>query len=158
MGLCAFTICGCYHFLYWLQCHAHAKQSFLWPKMLHWTSHRAAHFTEQLFNSDAVNHFYQILPPWRKTQLQREALQLVKAWLWFRLTRAMHCSLTETWVSQKHRPWKRREKSSAWKYRIPVLCQNSLDPALLYSVEESSDIFPDVNRAENGTRYPSKTS
>lgn len=57
----------------WLQCHTHAKQSFLWPKRLHQTSHRAAHFTEWL-NSNMINHFYQILSPWKKAQLQRTAI------------------------------------------------------------------------------------
>lgn len=56
-----------------LQCHTHANQSFLWPKMLHWTSHRAAHFTEWL-NSNMINHFYQLLLPWKKAQLQRTAV------------------------------------------------------------------------------------
>lgn len=55
----------------WLPCHTHTNWSFLWPKMPHWTSHRAPHFTDWLFNSDVVNHFYQIFSPCKRTQLQR---------------------------------------------------------------------------------------
>lgn len=55
----------------WLQCHTHANQHFLWPKMLHRTNHRAVHFTEW---PNTINHFYQILSPWKRIQLRRTAI------------------------------------------------------------------------------------
>lgn len=80
MGLQLHSLIACVHLLSvavitswigWLQCHTHANQSFLWPKMLHWPSHRAAHFTEW---PNMIHLSYQILSPWKKIQPQRTAI------------------------------------------------------------------------------------